>query len=176
MFTLRPAVLLDAADIVRINVHCWQQAYTGIIPQDILDAMDVAERTPRYRRYMAGHRAHETLLATDPAGTAGYVHFGPYRDGDHLDRATGEVVAIYVDPPRWGTGAGRFLMQAALDRLAGRGWAEVRLWVLEANHPARGFYARLGFAPDGARASYPVRRTDGTVEELAEIRYTREDG
>jgi GNAT superfamily N-acetyltransferase len=176
MLTLRAAKPRDAQDIVRINVECWQRAYTGIVPDDVLKTMDVRVRATRYRRRLFERSAHETLLAIDGEAPVGYAHFGPYRDGEVLDESAGEVIAIYVDPPAWGTGVGRALMTAALDRLAERGWDEVRLWVLEANHAARGFYARLGFRPDGATANYPVRRVDGSIVELPEIRYTHRTG
>jgi GNAT superfamily N-acetyltransferase len=172
MITLRTAAPRDAEEIVRINTDCWRRAYAGIVPDDVLGAMDVETRSIRVRRRLTEPTPHETLLATDGGATLGYVLFGPYRDGALLDETAGEIVAIYVDPPHWGTGAGRLLLTAALTRLADRGWDEVRLWVLEANHSARGFYARLGFRPDGATAGFPVRRTDGSLVELAEVRYT----
>jgi len=176
MMTVRPGVADDAHDIVRINAAGWRRAYAGIVPDDVLAAIDVDARAERYRRQMAADRTNDTLVAVGDERVIGYVHFGPYRDGGSLDRSVGEVGAIYVDPDRWGTGAGRLLMDAALDRLAGHGYPEVRLWVLEANHAARGFYAHLGFHPDGGRASFPVRRPDGSVLALAEIRYARRAG
>ena len=83
------------------------------------------------------------------------------------------MFAIYVDPPRWGTGAGRALMTAALARLTERCFPEVRLWVLAANDQARRFYEGAGFALDGATTSYPVGRPDGSFVELPEVRYAR---
>jgi GNAT superfamily N-acetyltransferase len=176
MLTLRPGVPADAYEIVRINANGWRRAYAGIVPDDVLAAIDVDQRARRYGRRMAEDRTHDTLVATDDGRIVGYVHFGPYRDGEDLDPSVGEVAAIYVDPKDWGTGAGRLLMDAALAALAARGCAEVRLWVLEANHPARGFYGHLGFRPDGGRSTFPVRRSDGTVVDLPEVRYARRCG
>jgi GNAT superfamily N-acetyltransferase len=176
MLTLRPGVPADAYEIVRINADGWRRAYAGIVPDDVLAAIDVDQRAPRYERRMAEDTTHDTLVAVDGSRIVGYVHFGPYRDGDALDPTVGEVNAIYVDPEEWGTGAGRLLMDGALERLTARGFAEVRLWVLEANHAARGFYAHLGFSPDGVRSTFPVRRPDGTVVDLPEVRYARRTG
>jgi GNAT superfamily N-acetyltransferase len=181
MLTLRPARPADAYEIVRINTDGWRRAYTGIVPDDVLAAIDVDARTQRYQRRMVEERTHDTLLAIDDrygdgGRVVGYVHFGPYRDGETLDPNVGEVLAIYVDPPAWGTGAGRLLLNAAVDRLTARGCDEVRLWVLEANHPARGFYAHLGFRLDHGRSTFPVRRVDGTLVELPEVRYVRRVG
>lgn len=181
MLTLRPAQPADAYEIVRINTDGWRRAYVGIVPDDVLAAIDVDARTLRYQRRMVEDRTHDTMVAIDDqygdAGRiVGYVHFGPYRDGETLDRAVGEVVAIYVDPPAWGTGAGRLLLSTAVELLTERGCDEVRLWVLEANHPARGFYAHLGFRLDHGRSTFPIRRADGMLVELPEVRYVRRAG
>jgi ribosomal protein S18 acetylase RimI-like enzyme len=176
VLTVRIATPDDAGDIVRINVHGWRRAYAGIVPDDVLAALDVGTRIERYRHRMRRPSQFESLIALDAGATVGYTSIGPYRIGQHegvLSRRVGEVVAIYVDPPRWGTGAGRALMDAGLDRLAERGFGSVRLWVLAENARARRFYERAGFALDGARASYPVTRPDGSVVDLPELRYAR---
>jgi RimJ/RimL family protein N-acetyltransferase len=178
MLTLRAAEPADAAEIVRINTDGWRRAYVGIVPDDVLAAIDVDARTQRYQRRMVEERTHDTLVAVDDQCGAdgrivGYVHFGPYRDGETPHPAVGEVVGIYVDPPAWGTGAGRLLLTGAVDRLTEDGCEEIRLWVFEANHPARGFYAHLGFRLDQGRSTFPVRRVDGTLVQLPEVRYVR---
>lgn len=176
MLTVRPARLDDADEIVRINVAGWRKAYAGIVPDDVLAAMDVADRAGRYRDRMSRPGPFENLVVVDQDQVVGYVALGPYRVGQRdglYSRRVGEVIAIYVDPPRWGTGAGWTLMEAALHRLAARGFETVRLWVLADNGQARRFYERAGFTPDGTHASYPVSRPNGTVVDLPELRYTR---
>jgi ribosomal protein S18 acetylase RimI-like enzyme len=176
VLTVRIATPEDAADIVRINVDAWRLAYAGIVPADVLSAMRVGDRIERYRHRMRQPSQFESLLVQEGTTAVGYTSIGPYRIGQHegvLSRRIGEVVAIYVDPPRWGTGAGHALMGAALQRLTERGFATVRLWVLAENARARHFYERAGFLPDGTRGSYPVGRPDGTVVDLPELRYAR---
>jgi ribosomal protein S18 acetylase RimI-like enzyme len=85
----------------------------------------------------------------------------------------GEILAIYVHPAHQRTGLGRALLDAAITELTRRGMTEVRLWVLAENGPAQRFYERHGFAPDGARDTYLVRRPDGTAVDLPEVRYAR---
>ncbi len=175
MVSVRPATFEDAPDIVRINVRGWQRAYAGIVPDDVLAAMDPTDRINGYRRRMA-EPGFEHRVAVDRQRVVGYVVLGPYRPGPddrHREQGVGEILAIYVDPSRWGTGAGRALMSAALRRLAARGFALARLWVLAANHQARRFYEQAGFAPDGMTAAYPVTRPDGSVVDLPELRYAR---
>ena len=176
VLTVRAATLDDAEDIVRINVHGWQKAYAGIVPGDVLDAMETTGRAERYRHRMRQATDAEHLVAVEDSATVGYVGFGRYRIGQQehaVHRTVAEVFAIYVDPSRWGTGAGRTLMDAALVGLAEQGFREVRLWVLAANHQARRFYERAGFTLDGAAADYPVSRPDGSIVDLPEVRYAR---
>ena len=80
---------------------------------------------------------------------------------------TGEVYAIYLAPSAWSTGTGRALMAEALAALRTGGYQHVVLWVLTGNARARRFYAKAGFAPDGATNTLTSL---GGVEEL---RYAR---
>jgi ribosomal protein S18 acetylase RimI-like enzyme len=179
--TVREAALADAEDVVRINVRAWQQAYAGIVPDDVLAALParVPERVRRVReRWSApGPRRWRTVVAVEPdTPPVGFATFGPYRVNGHddteLDPTVGEVLAIYVDPPRQGRGAGRALMDAAVGALRERdGVTELRLWVLADNVPARAFYERYGCVADGATHFFRVQRPDGTPVDLPEVRY-----
>ena len=51
--TIRPATLNDAQAIARIRVQGWQFAYQGLISQDYLDSLSVAENTERMRGYLS---------------------------------------------------------------------------------------------------------------------------
>lgn len=175
MVTVRPARVDDAADVARVQARTWQDAYAGIMPDDVLDRLDrqIGARIARVRQYFAEAR-FQTLVAEIGGAVAGFVTYGPYRDNDRPDRpdpAVGEVLAIYVDPGRQGLGAGRSLMDAAVGALRAGGATEVRLWVLQDNAPSRRFYERYGLAPDGARHTFQVTRDDGTVVDLPEVRY-----
>jgi GNAT superfamily N-acetyltransferase len=71
-------------------------------------------------------------------------------------------------PDAWGTGAGRALMGSVVTELARAGYADVILWVLDANDRARRFYALAGWAEDGAS------KTDGSRGfDITEVRYRR---
>jgi len=66
------------------------------------------------------------------------------------DPRTGEVRAMFVDPPAIGSGVGALLMTAVLDRARDRGLAAV---VLDADPGAESFYARFGAARVGESPS-----------------------
>lgn len=58
----------------------------------------------------------------------------------------GAVHELVVDPSHRGKGAGRSLLERAIERFRSLGLSIVELWVGEDN-PARKFYEKLGFKP-----------------------------
>jgi GNAT superfamily N-acetyltransferase len=168
---VRAAGPSDAEQIAAVHVRSWQAAYRGLLPQDYLDQLDPADRLPRWRR---------TLRETDPAGggvivavkdrwICGAAWFGPTRDTDSDPALVGELVGIYLLPEAWGKGLGRSLMTAAVEHLTAAGYSEATLWVLESNVRARGFYAKAGWAEDGA-----VKQDDRLGFPITEVRYRRQ--
>ncbi len=172
---VRSARVDDAEAIAGLHVRGWQQAYAGIVPADVLAQLDPVAWAERRRRAIETQRS--TMLVATEMGTgvvAGFAEAGPARRGqdwNDMHPVEGEVYAIYVDPPYWGAGAGRALMNATVAALGAAGRRPVRLWVLDANDRARRFYERYGFVLDGERSSYPVERPDGSTVLLDEVRY-----
>ncbi len=99
------------------------------------------------------------LVAEDDAGVVGFVVGGPAVDGDVDPRRVGLIDLLYVTPARWGEGAGRSLMRAALVRMASSGMSEAVLWTARDNDPpARGLCPlRLATRRGGATAGRPGR-------------------
>ena len=186
---IRPATAADEPIITQIRRDSWLAAYAQIIDPVIIERVTA----PRAGA-SAGPRPDRTSLVAvaspgdDIAGAGvivGYASFGPERtvasvasvgsgtppgalSPAGLAGETGELYALYVAPAHWSTGAGRALTDAALDRLRAAGYRRVVLWTLIENARARRFYAKAGFAPDGATNVLPAL---GQVEEL---RYARD--
>lgn len=183
MLTIRREEPDDAEAVARVHIHGWQAGYAGIMPEEVLRRLNVTAWAQRRRDLGTADPEHPftTLLAEVDGALAGFTTFGPYRnnqDRGDLDAAHGEVVAMYVEPTRWGDGTARALLAAARDGLVARGWSDYRLWVLEANQRARRFYERAGLSPDGERSTYPVPLAGGRPPVgLVELRYAgRLDG
>ncbi|WP_319458950.1 GNAT family N-acetyltransferase [Micromonospora sp. RTP1Z1] len=183
MLTIRREEPDDAEAIARVHVHGWQAGYAGIMPAEVLRRLNPAAWAQRRRDLGTADPEHPfTTLVTEVDGTVtGFATFGPYRndqDRADVDPAYGEILAMYVEPARWGGGTGRALLAAARAGLAGRGWTEYRLWVLADNVRARHFYERAGLSPDGAESTYPVPLSGGRDPlGLLELRYAaRLDG
>lgn len=139
--SIRQGVPADAEALAHLHVDVWDDAYTGLMPQGILDDRreKVAERVERWREILGGDRP--TWVAEDTEGLIGFASSGPARDND-MDGML-ELWALYVRAAYWGTGVGYALFEIAVgDRAA-------YLWVLANNERAISFYERQGFRLDG---------------------------
>lgn len=167
MIEVRRAQPTDAHAVAEVHVRSWQVGYRGLIRAEYLEALRPADRAGRYDFDQMSPAGPFTLVAVDGAAVCGHVTTGVSRDDD--SPGAGEVWAIYVDPPRWGSGVGRALMTAAAERLRDAGHGVATLWVLSGNARARRFYEHCGWRWDGAE------RTDRVGGDLVhEIRYRRE--
>jgi ribosomal protein S18 acetylase RimI-like enzyme len=151
---VRRAVPEDAAAIAAVHVRTWQVAYRGLVADELLDRLSVAQREAVWRETLAGEQPPAVLVATSDGVVVGFCAVAaPSRDGD-ADERVAEIEAIYVDPDLWRAGVGRALMKSALADLRAAEWHAVTLWVLAENHQARDFYAHFGFEPDGAETAH----------------------
>jgi GNAT superfamily N-acetyltransferase len=78
----------------------------------------------------------------------GFVSHGPARDAEHPK--AGEIYALYVVPEAWDTGAGRALLEWAMERLQAHHRTTL-LWVIAGNARGRRFYEAAGFHADGTK-------------------------
>ena len=183
MVTVRPARIQDGPLIARMRAASWRAAYDGIIPAGILAHLTAPAAVAREAAWRSRHLPRGLLIAESagPGGSggepAGFAAVGPQRGADgrpgpapgqaEPGTARAELYAIYVVPQHWSTGAGRALMEAALDWASAARYEEICLWVLAENARARRFYERAGFTRTGESE---VRDDLGAVTE---IRYRR---
>ncbi|WP_315309436.1 GNAT family N-acetyltransferase [Rothia dentocariosa] len=172
--TIRPATPYDAQAIARIRVQGWRFAYQGLISQDYLDSLSVAEDTERMRGYLSqfprnsppsrsapglnsgdsGKRSF--MLAVRDDAVLGFCHFSAApNNADRPERATpggtmnGRLHSLYVDLDALGQGIGHALMSQALSTFTAWGCERAHLWVLEGNSRAISFYKRQGWHRTG---------------------------
>ena len=173
--TIRPATLNDAQAIARIRVQGWRFAYQGLISQDYLDSLSVAEDTERMRGYLSQFPQNSPLsrsasvqgsgdgekrpfmLAARGDAVLGFCRFSAAPDkDDRAERAVpggtlnGRLHSLYIDPETLGQGIGHALMSHALSTFAAWGCEHATLWVLEGNSRAISFYERQGWRCTGA--------------------------
>ena len=158
---VRPATAADVPAIAQIHVAAWRAAYRGHMPDAYLDALSIDQRRAMWASVVArAGPGHVAVLET------GFCYYGPSRDGQD---GAAEIYALYVHPDAWRQGSGRALCEHAERHASTLELATMTLWVLEANEPARRFYERLGYAPDGAQRTNT--RLIGTP--LHEMRYRK---
>ncbi|NLU72818.1 N-acetyltransferase [Streptomyces sp. HNM0575] len=170
----------DIDAVARLRVRAWQSAYADLMPRPYLDAMSVAEDAARRREMFAKADGTISNFVTEDAHGAvtGWAAIGPDRIGGAHTRAApraerdAELYAIYVLPELIGTGLGRELTEACLERARGRGFGRVLLWVVEGNSRARRFYERAGFAADGTQDTEDIDGR-GTYAPVPVVRYAR---
>jgi RimJ/RimL family protein N-acetyltransferase len=143
--TLRPATPDDARTIADIQVETRRATYVGVMPQDVLDGLDVDESTSMWEQWLGVETTAHFVVERSGVGV-GFASVGPC----HHEPESGEVYSIYVRPGAWGTGSGWALMDAAVAWLAEQ-WQEAILWVAEENPRARRFYERYGWVAETTR-------------------------
>jgi GNAT superfamily N-acetyltransferase len=146
---IRVATGADAAEIARVHVASWQVAYRGLMPDSILDNLDVKQRTVRWREILAESRGI-TFIADADSSIIGFSNLIPSRDPGADSKTVGEIAAIYVHPDHLRTGIGRSLLQHTVSETTRRSLSAITLWVLQTNSSAIGFYRAMGFVADGA--------------------------
>ena len=106
-----------------------------------------------------GKRHPVDLVVEDEDGVFGFVAW---------DEATGEITRLYTHPRAWGRGAGRALLERALEALRAAGRDEAWLNTEERGERTRRFYERHGWQEDGS-----VRVRDWCGARLREPRYVK---
>jgi ribosomal protein S18 acetylase RimI-like enzyme len=152
--SLRQARPSDAADLARIYISSWRDAYAGILPHALLGNMSQTAHTARWKSTISGPGG--VLIAEDAdEGPIGLASFGAARDhGLGLD---GEIYTLYVDPEFLGRGAGSALLHGAFASLKERKFHSCLVWSHALNN-ARFFYEAMG----GQRMAERTTRLGGT--------------
>jgi ribosomal protein S18 acetylase RimI-like enzyme len=130
----------DAADLSRIYIESWQDAYAGMLSHSLLGAMSPKKHVARWRAAIKGPGI--VLAAEDRQhGLVGLASLGAARDSAlGLD---GEVYTLYVDPAFQGRGAGRALLAGAFDSFKQRGLRSCLIWAHAKNNVCF-FYEAMG--------------------------------
>ena len=102
---VRRARVEDAGGIARAWVRAWQVAYRGLVPDEVLDALDVDERRALWRERLEGG---DCTFVVEDLGIAGYCRVVP----------PAEIASLYVLPERRHGGVGSALLAAGARRAA----------------------------------------------------------
>jgi phosphoribosylanthranilate isomerase len=137
---LRRATPGDADTLGLVHVAAWREAYSGLLPDEVLTGLDPQQRAAMWREAIAhGATVH---LAEQNGAIVGFGSSGEQRDPSLP--FSGEIRALYVLKRAQRRGVGRMLMAAMAHDLLAQGRVSASLWVIERNMPARRFYEALG--------------------------------
>lgn len=164
--SVRPAMVEDAPDIAKVHVETWQDAYGGLIADDYLGSLSIADRTITWEKQIReSEEGNLILVGCIDDEVLGWATFCPSRDED-ADSKTGELGGVYVHPSAQGLGLGSKLMETGLEFLKEQGFETATLWVLTSNKKSRDFYEAKGWQNEG-KAKIENRKN----VELHETRY-----
>jgi L-amino acid N-acyltransferase YncA len=161
---IRPAKKDDAAAIAKIHVETWRSTYAGLLPDNLLLRMNVAEHEARWWRHALARyrRNHFVYVAeTKEDGVIGFGSGGPSREPELAYK--GEIYTLYLGDEHHGLGFGKRLFCALAERSMRDRGNSLIVWVLAGN-PARFFYESMGGRPVARR---PGVMAGAKIEELA---------
>ncbi len=163
-FAIREAVPEDALGIARAVTESWQTSYRGILPDVVLDRIDVGQRVESRRRILRDRSVFQ-LVAYDltHGDIVGFCDSGKSKRSMPY---AGEVYAIYMVQHAKRHGLGAQMFERVQAWLVASGMRSMIVWVLENNTHARRFYEAMG----GRAASRYASTVGGfPVTELAYV-------
>ncbi len=168
-FAVRAATIADADAIARVHAASWRTSYRGILPDHLLDRIDVGQRAASRRAILRdGAGLHLVAHDTTHHDIVGFCDAGPSRRPGPWQ---GEIYAIYLAHHAKRHGLGAAMLERALAWFGARGDRAMVIWVLENNAHARRFYEAQG----GRLASRLDTRVGGhPVVELAYLWQVRD--
>lgn len=144
-FAIRVAKPSDAEGIARAHRDSWSSSYRGILPDRILDRIDVGQRAASRTRILADPAIIQ-LVAYDTThqDIVGFCDAGEARRHHATPEHTGEIYALYFVHHAKRHGLGTEMVDHARRLLHARDLRKLVIWVLENNHHARRFYEAIG--------------------------------
>lgn len=158
---VRPVRDVDAEALGRVHATCWHETYDHLISKAALEKISPKRMAELWTHWAAQGPDFRMSAALADGEIIGFAGSGPARDRDAP--AFRELYFIYLLDAFHGTGTGQRLFDSVVD-----GDEALYLWVAGDNPRAHRFYARNGFALDGASHTEPF-----LGETLTEVRFVR---
>lgn len=130
----RSGVLDDAAVIAEYHHRCWLTSFAVLLEPGVVERMDPSGKVDRFRFWLSPESEMVTEVATENDVVVG-----------HVIVEANEIVHLFVDPQRQGSGIGGLLLQRAERVIARSGYIDAELHTMFGNDPAIGFYRSAGW-------------------------------
>lgn len=144
-FNIRAATIDDAIAIALLRYQSWQETYRGIVSDEYLDAMTLAEGEERWKFILSHPSTHKfnVVITNEKEEVVGFVSGGKARDNE--TKTEGEIYALYLIKKYHQLGLGKKLFRHGVDELRKLGFQSFSVFVLTQN-PTLNFYRK--FKPD----------------------------
>jgi len=154
----------DAPTIAEVQVRAWRQAYAGLLPVEVLDAMDPTDFGAAWHASLNKPKdaRNRVMVALERNTIRGFAITGPSADPDADPITDGEISEFTVDPDQTRHGHGSRLVQACADTLRADKFTRAILWLNSTDDVLRGFLTEAGWAADGAHRELDLHG-DGSV-------------
>ena len=148
---VRLARMTDVDGIAEVNARAWRGRLGDVLPAAVLDGLQAGDLAMAWASGILNPPTpgHRVLVAVEDDTVVGYAALGPSQDPD-ADDATGELIALEVDPGSTRQGHGSRLMAASIDHARGLGMSAVSVWCAVGDEARRAFLQTAGWGPDSA--------------------------
>jgi L-amino acid N-acyltransferase YncA len=154
---VRPATADDVDAIAEIHVSGYEDAYRGLIPDEVLAERTVELRRRVWAERLAQRRPREFVVVAEVAGHV--AGFSSGRAATAEEGGEGERIGcwenLYLRPDVLGSAdslrIGLALHERTLAGLVDLGFSEAVNFVIDGNDRARQFFEAVGWKPDGHR-------------------------
>ncbi|OAQ51621.1 hypothetical protein HTG_16315 [Natrinema mahii] len=152
--------------LIRAHGLSWREAYTGLLPEHVLQAQTVdptSEEVDQWFERLRDNREGILIAVDDDDTVRGFADFrwGSSVTKPFVKTNDAELKSIYVEPDYWGQGVGTALLERGLGTLPDQ-TERLRLEVLSGNDVGKRFYEARGFEKTGTSSyelgddSYPT--------------------
>jgi ribosomal protein S18 acetylase RimI-like enzyme len=164
---VRAAGAADADAVAEVQLSCWLHAYTGRLPDSVMESMtaDRDQIASRWRESISSAPTvrHRVLVACAGPQVVGAAAIAPADDADADPAEVAELLVLAVAPPYRGRGHGSRLLNAATGQLRLDRFTLATAWVDAADTTTTALLLGAGWALDGASRVLDLAG-DGAVE------------
>lgn len=152
--TLRRATREDIPALSRFSQHIFIECFGHLYTRDNLDFFLREKHSEAYYEKVVGAPEVEIWLLEEEGALLGYIKYGYVEVPVEFGPEDAEIHRIYIAAGKRGSGAGRALMEHAMDAMREQGKKTVYLGVWSENIAAQRFYSSLGFEKCGEYLFY----------------------
>jgi len=160
---VRNATTKDCFRIAEIGAASWRVTFKGLVPDDMLDNLDVEGSAQRWADCIERLPQNVKVFEHNQQ-ILGWICAGPVSEKSKLKQFDGKIYGIHTDPIVPRIGAGSALLQAACESLKAQNCLEIYVLVLKQNENAIRFYQKHGAVLQG---EYSVNFGGRDLPELA---------